>query len=368
MREFPNYTGIVGAAAVPHAPQMLSLPESEDRGQVERVKAIMRQIGEKFRAAEPDLIIVISNDHADQFVLKSIPPFVVHCAHRARGRDDHAGWWNLDGNAGYALIDLLQEENFDPAFTLDADVATCFTIPIDFCGYPRETAFLPLFVNAYVPPQPTPERCYLFGQALARAIQRMGRRAVIIASGALSHYPGTAVYADPGPDLATDKLIYERCAAGNLRFMLSLDAAELDRSGNIELRSWLILAGALGERRPDIMTFEPNWHHNYGVFGWTDLKPLPRHGLYYEATPSSCVELARALFALRGDSQAREAFARDPQAYADRFNLTAEQRDALLALDLTRLRDHFHIHPFIVGGALAKLAQIRSDTGARQSR
>jgi 2,3-dihydroxyphenylpropionate 1,2-dioxygenase len=42
--------GIVGAAIVPHAPQFLSLPETEDKAQVGRVNAAMRAMGDKFRA------------------------------------------------------------------------------------------------------------------------------------------------------------------------------------------------------------------------------------------------------------------------------------------------------------------------------
>ena len=56
-----------------------------------------------------------------------------------------------------------------------------------------------MFVNAYVPPQPSPERCFAFGRALALAIERDGRRAVVLASGGLSHYPGTPQY--PHPDI-----------------------------------------------------------------------------------------------------------------------------------------------------------------------
>ena len=44
-----------------------------------------------------------------------------------------------------------------------------------------------------------------------------------------------------------------------------------------------MLAGALGERRPDQAIYEENWHHTYAVFGWTntilgvgDLEPRAR--------------------------------------------------------------------------------------------
>ena len=41
----------------------------------------------------------------------------------------------------------------------------------------------------YLPPQPTMERCYAFGQAVARAVTAMGLRTVILASGGMSHFP-----------------------------------------------------------------------------------------------------------------------------------------------------------------------------------
>src|SRR5262249_15608914 len=209
-------TGIVGAAIVPHAPQFLTLPETEDKAQVARVNAAMREIGDRFRALDPDLLIVISNAHCDDFVVRCVPAFAVHCGTRAEGTGGHSGWWPINGEAGYALVEELLTPGVDPAFTLDAKLGTAFTIPLDFCGYPRVPPFRPVFVNAYVPPQPSPERCFAFGQALARAIERLGRRAVILASGGLSHYPGTPLY--PRPDVETDRVIFERLKAGNLRY------------------------------------------------------------------------------------------------------------------------------------------------------
>jgi 2,3-dihydroxyphenylpropionate 1,2-dioxygenase len=38
--------GIVGAAIVPHAPQLLTMPDTEDLDQVVRVKVKMQQIGD----------------------------------------------------------------------------------------------------------------------------------------------------------------------------------------------------------------------------------------------------------------------------------------------------------------------------------
>src|SRR5436853_720046 len=285
--------GIVGAAIVPHAPQFLTLPDTEDKAQVARVNAAMREIGDRFRALDPDLVVVISNAHCDDFVTRCVPAFAIHCGTRAEGTGGHSGWWNVDGEAGYALVRELLDLGFDPAFTLDARLGTAFTIPLEFCGYPRETSFLPVFVNAYVPPQPTPERCFGFGRALAQALERLGRRAVVLASGGLSHYPGTPQY--PHPDVATDRVIFEHLAAGNLRYLMSLDAASLDRSGNVECRSLQILAGMIGDRPPQSALFEPSWHHIYAVIGWTELTARAEAAAHYPATAPERSELARAI-------------------------------------------------------------------------
>ncbi|HWD58704.1 MAG TPA: hypothetical protein VG308_10520 [Stellaceae bacterium] len=338
--------GIVGAAIVPHAPQFLTLPPTEDKAQVARVNAAMRELGEQFRALGPDLVIVLSNAHCDDFVVRCVPAFAVHCGSKAVGSGQHGGPWPIDGEAGYALIRDLLDLGFDPAFTLDAGLGTAFTIPLEFCGYPREMPFLPVFVNAYVPPQPTPERCFAFGRAMALALERMRRRAVVLASGGLSHYPGTPQY--PHPDIETDRIIFERLRSGNLRYLMSFDGPALDRTGNVECRSLQILAGMIGDRPPQAALLEPSWHHIYAVVGWTDLSPAPEERPHYPPTAPGRSALAGAIFTLIEDERARAAFRDDPARYAARFALGAEESAALVALDRTALRDRFAINPMLL--------------------
>jgi len=353
--------GIVGAAAVPHAPQLLSVPPTEDAMQVARVRAAMASIGAALRALEPDLVIVIGNDHGDDFVLHAVPSFMLHCGPRAAGHDGHRGWWTVDGAAGYDLLRALQDEQFDPAFTMDAALGTFFTIPVEFMGWSRTTPITPVFVNAYVPPQPGGPRCFAFGQALQRALVRLGRRAVLVASGGLSHYPGTAVYADPGPDLVTDRAIFAAMERGNLRELLAYDDAALDRTGNVELRAWQILAGAIGQARPEIALFEPNWHHTYAVLGWTALEAPPEPRLHYTAHPTARVELARALHLLRTSVQACRDFLADRAAFATRFDLDDEERALLTAFDETALRDRLGLHALLTSGAARRLAMVQKE-------
>jgi 2,3-dihydroxyphenylpropionate 1,2-dioxygenase len=350
--------GIVGAAIVPHAPQLLSLPPTEDKAQVARVRGAMHKIGEGLRALAPDLVIVISNAHGEDLIVQCVPSFMIHCGARAEGVNLHRGWWPVDGGAGYGLVEQLLDDGFDPAFTLDAKLGTAFTIPLEFCGFPREMPSLPVFCNAYVPPQPRPERCFAFGRALARSLEAMGRRAVVIVSGGLSHYPGTPQY--PNPDIATDRTTFERIASGNLHYMMSFDEAQLDRTGNVECRTLQILAGAIGDRTPDESCFEPSWHHIYAVFGWTTELTKSVSAPIYSGIPTERSELARALHAIVVDEKARTAFIDEPTSYATQFALNEDEAAALIALDETLLRERFSINAMLTYQAKLRLASMSS--------
>ena len=59
---------------LPHAPQFFTTPETEDRETVGRVRVTAAEIGARLKAMAPDLWIIISNDHAEQFFHLAAPP------------------------------------------------------------------------------------------------------------------------------------------------------------------------------------------------------------------------------------------------------------------------------------------------------
>src|SRR6516164_9437197 len=58
---------VIGGAMLPHAPQFFTMPETEEKKNVEHVRAVAAEIGDRLRALKPDLWIIFSNDHAEQF-------------------------------------------------------------------------------------------------------------------------------------------------------------------------------------------------------------------------------------------------------------------------------------------------------------
>ena len=65
---------IVGGAMLPHAPQFFTMPDTEDPQVVQAVRKVAADIGERLRALNPDLWIIFSNDHAEQFFHHTAPP------------------------------------------------------------------------------------------------------------------------------------------------------------------------------------------------------------------------------------------------------------------------------------------------------
>lgn len=322
-------TTVLGGAMLPHAPQFFTQPDTEDKATIASVQKVAREIGDRLRALEPDLWIIFSNDHAEQFFHQAAPPFTIHVGGEATG--NFAGrkfHWKIPGEIGLELVRNLYSQGFDPAFSSTAKIDYAIGIPLTHLGH--EAAVLPIYVNAYLPPQPSMERCYAFGQAVARAVTSLGLRTVIVASGGMSHFPGTDRYSNP--ELGWDMQVMEALRGGKLKSLIGFNETELDETGNIELRCWACAAGALGERVPDIAQMDPSWHHNYASLGWFSAPRDPTTP-HYPATKPELVELVSALHGLAHDASAREAFLADASAYAARFKLTAEQATALAAMD-----------------------------------
>jgi 2,3-dihydroxyphenylpropionate 1,2-dioxygenase len=346
---------VIGGAMLPHAPQFFTMPETEDKKNVEHVRAVAADIGAKLKALKPDLWIIFSNDHAEQFFHNVCPAFTVHVGGEASG--EFAGrkfHWKIPSEIGFEIVRQLYRQGFDPAFTSTAKIDYAIGIPLTHIGLTEPV--LPIFVNAYLPPQPTMERCYAFGQAVARTVTQLGLKTVILSSGGMSHFPGTDRYSNP--ELDWDKRVLEQLTAGKLKSLIGYDETELDDKGNIELRCWACAAGALGDRKPDIVSFDPSWHHNYASLGWIG-GAASDHAAHYPSIRPELVELTAALHSLAHDAKMRAQFVADAPGYADRFGLPPDQREALIKLDLPTIVK-MGAHPLVPFLAQLQLQRMRA--------
>src|ERR1700690_4680829 len=228
---------IVSAFATVHAPQLFDRPPSEDPKQLDADIAAMREIGRELEEDKPDAVIVIGSDHLETFFLSSVPTFAI-----LSGEFSHAEFagrkYEMPIHQGLAegLLDKFIAAGFDLGYSQDAVLGHAFAAVYEWVIEKRPIPVVPIFVNAYLPPLPTARRCEQLGKAIAKVIAGRPERVAVIASGGMSHFPGTWKY--PQPDFEFDYWAIAQMEKGNHEALLNLTSEQLDVVGNTEMLSW----------------------------------------------------------------------------------------------------------------------------------
>jgi hypothetical protein len=258
---------LVGAFGCAHTPQLLVRPPTEDRGLVLRVHAAFARVKRRIEALAPDVIAIVGGDHVEAFFLDAVPALAVYVGEECAGTfGSYRYRFPIHEPLARAIVEEGVERGFDLLYTQRAALDYAFYVPLHFTMPAPAVPIVPLHVNVYLPPQPLPRRCYEWGAALGDILRARPERVVLMASGGLSHYPGTDRYASP--DYEYDRRLLDRLAAGRGREMASVTGQELDKAGNVELRTWITLLGAVGDARADVYCYEPSWHHGNAVAEW----------------------------------------------------------------------------------------------------
>jgi protocatechuate 4,5-dioxygenase, beta chain len=127
---------------------------------------------------QPDVVILVFNDHATAFSLDLIPTFALGTGATFHPADE--GWGPrqvpvVHGHPELAahLAQSLILDEFDLTLVNKMDVDHGLTVPLSLMfGAPREwpCRVIPLAVNVVQYPPPTGTRCWKLGQAIRRAI------------------------------------------------------------------------------------------------------------------------------------------------------------------------------------------------------
>ena len=359
---------IVAAVATVHAPQLFVRPPTEIPEQLDADIAAMRQLGKDIEEAKPDLVIVIGSDHLETFFLSSVPTFAV-----VAGEYSHAHFanknWDLPVHLPFAdhLLEKLVHRGFDMAYSQDAVLGHSFAAVYEWIIEGRKIPVVPVFVNAYLPPLPSPQRCAALGKAIAEIVAERPERVAIVASGGLSHYPGTWKYPQPAYDF--DYWAIAQMERGNLDPILALTAEQLDEVGNTEMLPWYIMWGATGNIPGELITYQPTWHHGHAVMRFLPNKRKgpptgevpPAYNFtqggfeFYKHPPPSSYALNKVLYELRLSSDLRKRFFKDTQGVAKEYGLNAKESAALETIkdeNIDSLRS-LKPHPLVDAGAHA---------------
>lgn len=259
---------IVAVLALSHAPGLTGWIDQAPAGQQQRLLDGYRRLGEWLRAAKPDVIVGIANDHVLNMPVDDTADFLVGTADRWEGPAPWFGDWlnlppyALDGHR--ALAETLVREGaargieFRHSDTLLFD--DNWSVPLHFLTPAYDIALVPIHMNCIVPPLPSPHRCYEIGQTLAEIVRTRrpaGERVAIMATGGLSHDPGGPRYF--AVDEAFDRRFLALLESGDPRRVLEVsleDMAAAGDGGTTELLSWIVALGAVGRRPARTICYE----------------------------------------------------------------------------------------------------------------
>jgi len=337
---------IVTAMATVHAPQLFTRPASEDPAQLDADIAAMRELGRNIEESKPDAIIVIGSDHLETFFLSSVPTFAIVSGETSRAR--FAGHdYNLPIHQPLAedLLDRLVRAEFDMAYSQDAVLGHSFAAVYEWVIEGRAIPVVPLFVNTYLPPLPTARRCAALGRAIRDIIASRPERVALVASGGMSHYPGTWKYPQPAFDF--DWWAIAQMERGHHDVLINLTNEELDEVGNTEMLPWMVLFGAIGNQPGELLTYQPTWHHGHAVMRFipnqkrapATPEPGPEYEFknaggyqFYKHPDPASYKLNKMIYDLRHDPQLRLRLFENAQGLASEHGLNPREAEALETL------------------------------------
>ena len=336
---------IVWSATTVHAPQLLTRPPQEDQAQLEASIAAMAELGAGLDETQPDALILVGIDHVETFFPSSVPAFAIVTG--ATATAEFAGHeYNvpIHEELATALLNGLIEADIDVAYTHEALLGHAFATPLEYVHAGRVIPIIPLFVNVYLPPLPSTRRCLALGQAIAKVIESRPERVAILASGGMSHYPGTHKYFDP--EFAFDQWLLQELEEGRIESLLNLSGVDLDETGNTEMLTWLVALGATSADHGELLTYQPTSHHGHAVMRFLPTKGVrgrahfdtPEFGgfkfkgagyQFYKYPTAETFPLNRGLAKLRISAELRARFVRGDDSVIAELGLTSEHGAAL---------------------------------------
>ncbi len=264
-------------------PQLAQETAAVNRQQYQRCLEAFATMRRIFADAKVNLLILVGDDQAENFHEENMPPFCVFVGEELWGYPFRLLQWyfgeppgermNVLANPESALrlLEGLYARGFDPAYAR--------RMPDQQWGLPHahirvlhhvcpesDVPVIPIHVNSYHPPCPSPSRCYALGRALRDIIEKeLGPdvRAAIYGSGGLSHDP----YGPYGGiiDEEHDRWVLARFREGRAAALAALSSRELQEHLDVELRNWIVVAGAIQDARPVLLDYVPSYRTIVGM-------------------------------------------------------------------------------------------------------
>jgi aromatic ring-opening dioxygenase catalytic subunit (LigB family) len=209
-------------------------------------------LGQKILAWNPDTVVVVGDDQAENILPDNTPPFTIYIAPEVDATTKYAYFgtdtsnqvrhYPADAELAQDVLLSIMDQGFDPSWSRETrykgGLGHAFGRALKLLMPNDVRPILPVMVNTYYPPAPSARRCFDFGAALGRALARGAhrRRVVLVASGGLSH---TKI------DETLDQAFIKALETHDTGYLASMPSNVLT-TGTSEIRNWIVVAGAAG--------------------------------------------------------------------------------------------------------------------------
>lgn len=255
---------IVGAFGTSHV--LLDRTGCEEAA--DRAFAGMLEIRRRIDVLDPDLVVIVANDHFVNLDLAREIPIAVPAVDTFSPNGDmglppvtFTGHPEFSGG----FVDYANSNGFD--LSLLREYAACHGVatPAFLCAPDGKRPIAPIVTNTQMSGGPTAWRCYELGKRLAEYIQTerpASERVVVVGTGGLSHWIGVEGMGEVSYDF--DHRIFELFGEGRAEELTRMTKAEIiEKAGNggMEIINWMVMAGATHGKRGKKIYYEaiPEW-------------------------------------------------------------------------------------------------------------
>jgi 2,3-dihydroxyphenylpropionate 1,2-dioxygenase len=283
---------LVSALAASHAPNILLEPGAEwedfmnlhysmapqgsaTRPTLDQQKKLRKDAETAFAAlradmeqARPDVLIVVANDQFVNFFWNNIPTFFVTTAEEVKGQfTRHKFHYRNHKDLGRAIVRQGMQQGIDFSYGEHIELQHTQVVPLYFLLREPKIPILPIYVNTWVDPVPSPRRCYQVGELIRKVADDSKERVAILATGGLSHFPGSPRIGEI--DTHFDHKLLELMREGKGRSLVDYSVEELSQAGDSEFLNWMVVVGAVGDAKAAYTSYMPDFvATGWGFVSW----------------------------------------------------------------------------------------------------
>jgi 2,3-dihydroxyphenylpropionate 1,2-dioxygenase len=283
---------LVSALAASHAPNILLEPGAEwedfmnlhysmapqgsaSRPTLEQQKKLRKDAEDAFAVlradmeqAKPDVLIVVANDQFVNFFWNNIPTFFVTIADEVKGQFTRYKFhYRNHKELGRVIVRAGMDKGIDLSFGEHIELQHTQNVPLHFLLPEPKIPILPIYVNTWVDPAPTPKRCYQVGELIREVATKSPERVAILATGGLSHFPGSPRIGEI--DTQFDHKLLEVMRQGKGPNLADYSVEELLKAGDSEFLNWMVVVGTVGDAKAAYTSYMPDFvATGWGFVSW----------------------------------------------------------------------------------------------------